>query len=206
MPTAVSATLGLVAIFLPGSESGPAHLGSPPCYVGGGGGQAIHLSARRTYNSVNCRAQTAGPQLQRSDSEPAGRGRAASHPNPLSCGRGRSRGPARGPAIAVRQPAPPPAKGVGGGAAEAASPHTSRRLPRLERITDLAARGGQRRAAGVDPADPSVCQYSSQRPYHDLGRYGGAPTAAGWGEDCWTGPTISPPPGSAPSHCSDTPT
>ena len=31
----------------------------------------------------------------------------------------------------------------------------------------------------------------------------GAPTAAAWGEDCWTGPPI-PPPGSAPSHCSNT--
>ena len=36
---------------------------------------------------------------------------------------------------------------------------------------------------------------SSQRPY--MGRHGGAPTAAGWGEDCWTGSPISPPPGSA---------
>ena len=45
---------------------------------------------------------------------------------------------------------------------------------------------------------------SSQRPY--MGRYGGAPTAASWGEDCWTGPPISLPPRRAPSHCSDTPT
>ena len=34
-----------------------------------------------------------------------------------------------------------------------------------------------------------------------MGRYGGAPTAAGWGEGCWTAPPISPPPGSAPSNC-----
>ena len=45
---------------------------------------------------------------------------------------------------------------------------------------------------------------SGQRPCID--RYGGAPTAAGWGEDCWTGPPISSPPGHDPSHCSDTPT
>ena len=45
---------------------------------------------------------------------------------------------------------------------------------------------------------------SSQRPC--MGRYCGAPTAAGWGEDCWTRPPISPPPGSALSHRSDTQT
>ena len=38
----------------------------------------------------------------------------------------------------------------------------------------------------------------SQSPY--MGRYGGAPTAAGWGEDCWTGPPISSPPAGARSE------
>ena len=34
---------------------------------------------------------------------------------------------------------------------------------------------------------------SSQRPC--MSSYGGAPTAAGWCEDCWTGPPTSSPPG-----------
>ena len=48
---------------------------------------------------------------------------------------------------------------------------------------------------------PILLSGHSQSPY--MGRYGGAPTAAGWGEDCWTGPPISPPPRSDPSHYSD---
>ena len=38
----------------------------------------------------------------------------------------------------------------------------------------------------------------SQSPY--MGLYGGAPTAAGWGEDCWTEPPISSLSGRDPSH------
>ena len=33
---------------------------------------------------------------------------------------------------------------------------------------------------------PILLSGHSQSPY--MGRYGGAPTAAGWGEDSWTGP------------------
>ena len=51
---------------------------------------------------------------------------------------------------------------------------------------------------------PTLLSGHSQSPY--MGQYGGAPTASGWGEDCWTGPPISSPPGHDPSHCSDTPT
>ena len=51
---------------------------------------------------------------------------------------------------------------------------------------------------------PAQMSGHSQSPY--MGRYGCAATAAGWGEDCWTGPPISSLPGHVPSHCSDTPT
>ena len=61
-----------------------------------------------------------------------------------------------------------------------------------------------RQSGGVFGITSNTLVRSSKRQY--IGWYGGAPTAAGWGEGCWTGPPISSPPGSAPSHCSYPPT
>ena len=67
-------------------------------------------------------------------------------------------------------------------------------------------RGGEGALGGIAP--DALWPDSDPVRGHTWVGTGGAPTAAGWGEDCRTGPPISPPGprGSAPSHCSDTDT
>ena len=110
---------------------------------------------------------------------------------------------ARGlPVLPAVQAGPGPSRG-------AAPPLPPAFRPPPERESaDLIVNG----VVGVCGGDGAVCLESlamllsghGQNPY--MGQCGGAPTAAGWGEDCSTGPPISSPPGYDPSHCSDTPT
>ena len=69
---------------------------------------------------------------------------------------------------------------VGGGRGYRATSHDQPGRQRRDRfIADIAPVPTPRRGH---------CARSGQRSC--IGRYGGAPKAAGWGEDCWTGPPI----------------